>query len=567
MANVNIMPQTVLLTSGQAATFTATDGAGLPVAVSWNLNPVVGSFVTPAAGLPASSAVYVALPLVASAQTVTVIATNPATNESASASICITPDAVVITPAKVDLRAGQSQEFMAIVAGAPAAPPAPAAIPLAPPPPVAAAAPAAPPAPGAMPPAPPPPVPAAAPAAPPAPAAVPLAPPPPGPPAAPPAPPAAAAPPPAGAPPAAAAPPAAPPPCPAEGVQWVISPQVGQLDDQTGLYKAPAEITDSATITITATTRGSRKQASATINLVPPPWKGRGVNLLGAFLLAVFSLVYLLIALWPPSEPTTPEAAVADRRAAETVLQGRTDLQKAAATTAKSSADVSAQAQTALAATPNDPAKTQTAKTAADKEKIDSETLRQAGIDVDRARADLDQKRKIEEQVNDPYVHTALINRLNRDIDLLLLVLLGGALGSFLHTARSYSEFIGNRTIKSSWAWWYCLHPFIGAGLAMVFYGAARGGFMAISTASNIKASDLNPFGVVSLAALVGMFSKSATTKLGEVFDTMFASAKAAQSKDKLNSSQSSAPPAAPAPSGGSGGGTAAAAPAKPTTP
>ena len=605
MANVKITPQTVLLTSGQAATFTATDATGQAVEVDWNLTPVVGSFVVPATGtlaasIKASSAVYVAIPLVGSAQTVTVIAALPAGDVSGNATICLTPDAVVITPAKVDLRAGQSQEFVAIVAGAPAnpalppapAPPQPAAgmpavpavLPAPAPPQPAAGMPAVPavlPAPAlpqpaagmpavpAVLPAPAPPQPAAGmPAVP----AEPPAPPPPQPaagmpavPAEPPAPPPPQ--PPAGMP-AVPAMPAAPPalPAPTEGVQWVLSPQIGQLDDQTGQYRAPAEITDSATITITATTKGSRKQASATINLVPPPWKGRGVNLLGAYLLVVFSLVYFLIALWPPSEPTTPVAAAADRRAAETVLQGKTDSLKEAAAAAKNSADISAQAQSAANGAPKDEAKAQAAKAAADKEKIDSETLRQAGIEVDRARGDLDQKRKIEGQVTDPCVHTALVNRINRDIDLLLLVLLGGALGSFLHTARSYSEFIGNRTIKSSWTWWYCLHPFIGAGLALVIYAAVRGGFMAISTGSNLKASDLNPFGVVSLAALVGMFSKAATTKLGEVFDTMFESAKAGESKDKLNPSQSSGQPAATAPSGSSGSGAAATTPAKPAT-
>ena len=58
---------------------------------------------------------------------------------------------------------------------------------------------------------------------------------------------------------------------------------------------------------------------------------------------------------------------------------------------------------------------------------------------------------------------------------------------------------------------------------------------MAIATGTNVKASELNPFGVVSVAALVGMFSKAATTKLGEVFDTVFRSDKT-DDKDALDS-------------------------------
>ena len=60
---------------------------------------------------------------------------------------------------------------------------------------------------------------------------------------------------------------------------------------------------------------------------------------------------------------------------------------------------------------------------------------------------------------------------------------------------------------------------------------------MAIATGSNAKASELNPFGLVAIGALVGMFSKAATMKLGEVFDTLFKSEKAKESKDKLAAS------------------------------
>ena len=80
---------------------------------------------------------------------------------------------------------------------------------------------------------------------------------------------------------------------------------------------------------------------------------------------------------------------------------------------------------------------------------------------------------------------------------------------------------------------------------------------MAVSTGSNAKASELNPFGLVSVAAMVGMFSKPATIKLGEVFDTLFKSDKANESKDPLaGTSQTSAQTGGEA---ASGGGTTAA--------
>ena len=75
MSSINIKPQTVLLTSGQAVTFEATNAAGQPVAVSWSLSPQVGNLVSPASGsvvppgatTQALSATYIA-PLLVSAR-------------------------------------------------------------------------------------------------------------------------------------------------------------------------------------------------------------------------------------------------------------------------------------------------------------------------------------------------------------------------------------------------------------------------------------------------------------------------------------------------------------------
>lgn len=74
---------------------------------------------------------------------------------------------------------------------------------------------------------------------------------------------------------------------------------------------------------------------------------------------------------------------------------------------------------------------------------------------------------------------------------------------------------------------------------------------MAVSTGSNAKASELNPFGLVSVAAMVGMFSKPATIKLGEVFDTLFKSEKAKESKDPVVDSSQASQPAGKAGAGG----------------
>jgi hypothetical protein len=106
---------------------------------------------------------------------------------------------------------------------------------------------------------------------------------------------------------------------------------------------------------------------------------------------------------------------------------------------------------------------------------------------------------------------------LSREVDLLLLVLICGALGSFAHGARSFVDFVGNRTLRASWSAWYLLYPLIGATLALIFYLAVRGGFMTTNAGK-----DVNLYGLTAISGLVGMFSKQATTKLSEVFSTMF---------------------------------------------
>jgi hypothetical protein len=110
---------------------------------------------------------------------------------------------------------------------------------------------------------------------------------------------------------------------------------------------------------------------------------------------------------------------------------------------------------------------------------------------------------------------------LGAEAALLLLVLVFGALGAYIHTVTSFVDYVGNRRLTSSWIWWYFLRPFIGIALALVFYVAIRGGFFA----QEAQTGDVNPFGMAALAGLAGLFSKQATDKLKEVFDTLFRTA------------------------------------------
>jgi hypothetical protein len=116
------------------------------------------------------------------------------------------------------------------------------------------------------------------------------------------------------------------------------------------------------------------------------------------------------------------------------------------------------------------------------------------------------------------------------DERLLLLVIVAGMLGAFIHGATSLADYIGNNRFNRTWTWFYVLRPGIGMALALVFYFVIRGGFLTTSGG----AGDINPYGIAALAGMVGMFSKQATDKLSEVFSTLFRSAGDAQRRDPL---------------------------------
>jgi hypothetical protein len=42
---------------------------------------------------------------------------------------------------------------------------------------------------------------------------------------------------------------------------------------------------------------------------------------------------------------------------------------------------------------------------------------------------------------------------ITREVQLLLLAVFAGALGSYVHAIKSLADFIGNRTLTASWFW------------------------------------------------------------------------------------------------------------------
>ncbi len=119
---------------------------------------------------------------------------------------------------------------------------------------------------------------------------------------------------------------------------------------------------------------------------------------------------------------------------------------------------------------------------------------------------------------------------------LLLLVIVAGALGSYIHSATSYVDYRGNRQFNPSWTLWYLARPLVGVCLALVVYFAVRGGLLllVVNGSAATEAKNINPFGVAAVSGLTGMFSKQASDKLAEVFNTLFKSQGDLQRRDSL---------------------------------
>lgn len=114
--------------------------------------------------------------------------------------------------------------------------------------------------------------------------------------------------------------------------------------------------------------------------------------------------------------------------------------------------------------------------------------------------------------------------------ELILAVMLAGGIGSYIHGVNSFVTYVGNRSFVNSWMPWYVLRPFMGIGMAVIFYVVVRGGVLVMS--GGVSAVD--PYAMMTVAALAGMFSKQASDKLAEVFDTLFRSRADLERGDKL---------------------------------
>ncbi|WP_282204394.1 hypothetical protein [Kitasatospora fiedleri] len=145
---------------------------------------------------------------------------------------------------------------------------------------------------------------------------------------------------------------------------------------------------------------------------------------------------------------------------------------------------------------------------------------------------------------------------------MLLAVLAASGLGSFVHAATSFATYAGNRQLLPSWLPWYLLRTAIGGALALLVYFLLRGGLFANGT----DGTATNPYGFAGIAGLCGLFSKQATDKLREVFDTVLTT-KDGAGDDERDDKIQPVPPAAPVTTATAPAATAAAPVAAPLPP
>jgi hypothetical protein len=100
---------------------------------------------------------------------------------------------------------------------------------------------------------------------------------------------------------------------------------------------------------------------------------------------------------------------------------------------------------------------------------------------------------------------------------LFLLVALSGFMGGMIHVASSFVDYVGSGKLKSSWFLWYVIKPFTGAGIGIIFYFVLKAGLLNFNGAESA-----NPYGLVMLALLAGLFTDRATLKLEEIFTALF---------------------------------------------
>jgi Na+-transporting NADH:ubiquinone oxidoreductase subunit NqrB len=135
--------------------------------------------------------------------------------------------------------------------------------------------------------------------------------------------------------------------------------------------------------------------------------------------------------------------------------------------------------------------------------------------------------------------------------NVLLMVMLMGILGGFLHLTSSLAIYVGNRHLLRSWVIYYLLMPVEGAALAVALYLLLRVGVLSPSNPSQASTANLNFVGIYGFSVLAGIFSKQALEMLANVFNIVFAKVKAKDAVGAPSDNTAPAPAAAKQPASG----------------
>jgi hypothetical protein len=106
----------------------------------------------------------------------------------------------------------------------------------------------------------------------------------------------------------------------------------------------------------------------------------------------------------------------------------------------------------------------------------------------------------------------------NPEIRLVLFSTLFGIIGASIHGLGSLTAWISTNKLQAGWGIWYLTRPPIGAALAIITYIIIRAGFISGSGGP----AAISDFGVAGISALVGLMTDEMTSKLRDVFDTLF---------------------------------------------
>jgi hypothetical protein len=383
-------------------------------------------------------------------------------------------------------------------------------------------------------------------------------------------------------------------------VQWAITPNIGKIDSS-GIYTSPPEVVMPQTVIVTATAKQSGQTATAAIELTDAPvrikWLGwyaiavavsLGVGILWAWNDLSTPPGPLLVIVNPPLVTLDPgkddkfafsATVLGDAGSTVTwsvegggqidsngIFQQKPDaapnVDKALKITARSTKDPN-QAGTAIVhllsgthleivpqtasvfpsqqipfRTPNATAAWRVSRS--DIASISPDGMlttwgvsqRPAVVQVTAWGAGKHEQAAVAVIVTPPFGTSTFANWL-----LLLFVIMCGALGSMIYYASSFVNYVGNRTFRSSWYWFYISRPFVGGGLALIFYFVFGSGML-----NGVAGTDLKMVGMVS--ALVGLFSDKAVKKLSDILDVLLATKD--ERKDKLADAKPQ-PPATPA--------------------